>query len=906
MSNAAAENDQDDSLRLGKRSSHDKRREGKGSAHTFDGPVLRPKPHRIPHLSVSRSVGEDDDPISYAQALTATHYAQPHQSIQLAYSTSLAIGSNPESEARSLAIDAGRQRSSTFASQEEVGEMSSSIPPSIFDGVDSEEERLQASDFETDISSLSNSDYYEIPPDVDRDDRLTSPTQYFGELEDLEASIAGNSGLFLMSTKNRRAYPDGRSFNLRFPFECHSTEIPSEGTSSVSFDEQVMNYCSKWPRATFSPFNSGGALDTEGLPYLSFHILECRNLMLSVTSNINRMRRLKYCDNFISVLSLDEKRKNTVNLNRVPLTEVTALHQDLEGAIDCVTSLIGSPRPQRSLRMKEWRDSISTKSKNMLNRCGLPLGSSDVGNWRRLLMVLDLAIMSYSGTHQEDFGNRFLGESLDAAKITPAWTYDTLASNNIMLKRRRLKCLDKLLQSPVWIFQDSSRWEEIHELYLSTDMETFADVWGPVWSVKPKDDKASAVQFRVGSGFVCKWPLEASTPELQPDEVLCHWVPLGERVLNSEHLTPFHGGSRLLIGAGTLVEHTTSQLKETFDCNTRSSKVIQDLQSTNRLEELGTSADEKYLAEECVTAQLGYSGVTLGGQRTYKRRTGVSLKQAIYDAWKNGSANRNPAILEHWIGLEVSFCSGNARRRRLKDVFGCTTIANWLDSCKANDISGTCEGAFHDAIKSRDSRAFRRLWIQHPEWRKDLGQLVSWCLEGLVHSKVDAEGNLHALWIPKSSKRMVVNIKQNRHAWTSFLTDSRDHCSMSVMSGKCLSSDYKYASCCQSKGQLGYSILETALVINEKAPRPESLQLRCGEKEKVCFCFNVHLAPAVPSIPLANTHNSSAKPDPLVNLSGPVWRQTPGAIRSSAHPRASLRPYPPPVRVGARRQQEDV
>ena len=720
------------------------------------------------------------------------------------------------------------------------------------------------SDFETDASSLSNSENQGLPFDVDRDERLTRPDEYFRELEDLEASIAGNSGLFLMSSQNRRAYPKTNTFRLRFAFECYSMGPDSRNSEFTSFDQHIMAYCNDRTRVN-------GELD-HGLADLAFHVLECRNLMLSVVSNIERMKQQKYCQGFMSMLTLDNKRSNVVNLVKLPTKEIRMLHRGFEDAIGQALSLMESSRLEKSLKVRGVRERISAKVQQMLQHCGLPLGFSDFGDWRRLVMVLDLAVISYAGTHQEDFAGRFLGESLDLAKITPAWTYDPLASKNIMLRRRRLRCLDKLLQSPVWVFQDSSKWADRGALYLSTDLEAFADVWGPVWSVKPNDDAASIILYRVGFGLLCRWPPEFSVGRLRTDEVFCHWISSEEPPSKQKHFEHFPEGARLLIGAGTLIENTTSQLKETLDCSTRTSKVIRELRSTHRLEELGTSPDEKYLAEECVTAQLGYSGVTLGGQRTYKRRTGVTLKQAICDEWKNSnSSSRNPAILERWIGLEVSFCSGNARRRRLKHILGSTTMMNWLDSCKTNDTAFPCEDAFRDAIQSRDCRAFRTLWSQRREWRKDLGQLVSWCLEGLAHSKLDAAGDLHVLWMPKPEKRMIVRIRQNRHAWTGFLTDSRDHCAMAVMSGKCLSSDYKYASYCQSKAQLSYSILETALVINEMAPQPKSLELRPCEGDKVSHvtlpdltlspCCLLHPQPS-PPMPLALLEDSHSCPAP--------------------------------------------
>ena len=725
-----------------------------------------------------------------------------------------------------------RPRAVSLKSPDESFEDHSSVAPSVFS--DPGDQEGHVSDVDTDISSTSAGDYA-LPGDVDRDDRLTRPEKYFADLESLEATVAGNSGLFLMTAKNRQSYPSGKRITLKFPFSSLSPTTHGFSENAVSYDEEIMSFCQEQAVSTSGVSDEHINQVNPDLHFWAFHMLECRNLMLSVMSNIDRMRSARFCGPFISLLVLDSRRKTVVNLVRVTVEKICQLHRSLEEAIQSVLSLIRSPRPQRGTRLQDVRDSISSECDVILESLGLPLSNSVVGKWRRTAMILDLAIISYCGAHQERFDQQYIQEDLNFSRITPAWTYDTLSREHIMLRRRRLRCLDKLLQTPVWVFQDNSRWQDNETLYLSTHMETFADIWGPVWSKAQDYDTSFVFEFKVGLGSLTAWPTDQSTPELEAGEVFCHWSSFDDP-RSKKALKRFQSNSKVLIGA-QFVEQTTSQLKENLECTNRTNRVIQDLRSTNRLQELGTSDDEKYLAEESVTAQFGYSGITLGGNKTYKRRQGVNLKQAIFEEWKHNSGSRNPTILEQWLGVEVSFCSGNARRRRLKQILSSTTINNWLDSCKDFSEITPCEQAFKDALRSEDPKAFRVLWNQHREWRKELGQLVSWCLEGLLHSKLDVEGTLHVLWMPKPAHRMIVKIRQSRAAWTGFLADSRDHCAMAVMSGKCLKSDYKYASQCQTKlyetRQPGYSVLETALVINERAPMPSSLERRSPESEKV-------------------------------------------------------------------------
>jgi hypothetical protein len=161
-------------------------------------------------------------------------------------------------------------------------------------------------------------------------------------------------------------------------------------------------------------------------------------------------------------------------------------------------------------------------------------------------------------------------------------------------------------------------------------------------------------------------------------------------------------------------------------------------------------------------------------------------------------------------------------------------MRNWLEACKTNKEPFPCEKAFDEAIQSKDPRAFRDLYKNRREWRRDLAQLVSWCLEGLRHSSIGQDGTVRALWMPEDHQRFRVKLQQNSHSWTGFLADSETKCTMAVISGRCLQTDYKYAACCQTKdlntGHLGYPVLETALVINEDAPMPKGLRYAGNEK----------------------------------------------------------------------------
>jgi hypothetical protein len=805
------------------------------NTQNLDGVKLQPRTKQSRMPSVSRGIS-DPSAITYAQIAQSTEPRITVESLDAIGPAAYLTRSCPELPTPTRKTSDARPAMERHESIEVE-----SRSPSVFD-VESDQDQDAMSDFNTDISGSSVADL-SLPPELDSDRRLLNPKQYFSELEELESSVAANSGLFLMAQEKRQAYPksSGRMnpspFNLKVTFESHCSAGMTSGLKS--YDDAVMNFC----RSRIS-----SATSQNDLKFWAFHLLECRNLMLATVSNIERLKMADFCTTSVNALGLDPQRRNVARLVPIRLSAVYELHQTFEDLLESLTTnQAPSSLPQAKL------DTITEKCGEILEDLGLPRSIRPTSLWRQAVLVLDLAVVSYCGAHIERFDHRFLGESLDLAKITAAWTEVVDGSEGIMLRRRSLRCLNGFLRGEqVWVFQPQNIWQDASDLWLSATIEEFGDIWGPVWAIKTSEDATEAIKYNTGNGSIVPWQREKDTP-LATDETYCHWASEFVRVPpSSQTFTP---GLKLLIGGNhAIVEQKTSQLKENQVCQNRTNNVIQRLKATNHLTYLGTRSEKRYLAEEQVTAGVGAYGVAITSGRVYKKRRGITLKEAICEAWKNGGGKRNPAILEHWLGVEFSFCTGNARRCRLKTLFNSSSVRRWLDSCKDHAEPFPCEKAFYEALDSPHPWAFRELYTQHREWRRDLGKLVHWCLEGLRESRVDSEeGTLYALWVPRWDKRtqettgpdsdsampFLVKVRQGTHSWTPFLEDTETSCSFSILSGKCLVTDYKDGAVCQARRWHGYPhygapVLETALVVNQhrEAPRPKMLELRSGEAQK--------------------------------------------------------------------------
>ena len=295
----------------------DRRQASRSSIRHSDGPCLQAKSNWIPSLRVRRSSTEEPR-FSYAQVVSAS-YAVPQRSTSQTSPAWAVLPSLLSTKSRSSLDAWGLLESAT-----ESNEGDSSRPPSVFDGEPDSDEHH--SDPETDMSSLSTSEYA-LPPDLERDDRLINPQQYFADLEDLEANVAGNSGLFLLSRNNRQLYPKGSEYRLKFSFG--SCTAGSASTTNRSYDDQILSYCK--PRNGHGPVarSKGYEMTSADLSYWAFHILECRNLMLAIVANLERMKLQRYCGEFISILVLDDRRADVVKLQRVDLDTINAIHESL-------------------------------------------------------------------------------------------------------------------------------------------------------------------------------------------------------------------------------------------------------------------------------------------------------------------------------------------------------------------------------------------------------------------------------------------------------------------------------------------------------------------------------------------------------------------------------------------------
>lgn len=442
----------------------------------------------------------------------------------------------------------------------------------------------------------------------------------------------------------------------------------------------------------------------------------------------------------------------------------------------------------------------------------------------------------------------------------------------IVLKRRSLACLNKYLgNQQVWVLQlenktkiekssDCTVGEKDIQLSVSAQIVDLADIWGPIWPVK-LEGLAGIPVFQAGAGVLVPWPSNAAVKK--DDEIYYHWTEdLGELPARlAEFKCPaIHEEQRLLIGgdnsaAGTLnladceasqTKLKGSQMRLELDpsCSFSVQKITQKLKDAHCLRMQGTERPRIYRDSETLSGTLGYIA-SLTGAVTLKRSAGVTVKDSIVSTWVPGNSNRNPAVLECWYGVEVSACNGNARRRRLKDIFNLPQIRKHLDLCCPGWTAIDYGVGFGNALADQDKRAFRRLWRNHPDWQPGLQKLVYSCFDALRYTGVDGNNQLSVFWMSDNGQQALVDVPAGLSSWTGILKDTECSCTMAILSTSCFGgipscSRSLSVSKCRTERDNGYTLFETALVINKDANLPKRLSYskdcECGSKR----CWDTH------------------------------------------------------------------
>ena len=296
--------------------------------------------------------------------------------------------------------------------------------------------------------------------------------------------------------------------------------------------------------------NTGrGESKTEPTPQA--RLRECRNFLNSILQNINVLCEAGFCFSTATYLRLDQNRAQVAVLESLQLGRVAQLE-------DLINEL---KTPLEILRR------LDRACKDLLGDCLVPSTSQVAGSIALVsLRLLDLFLVSHVCSHMGDLGSLMINNTSIGRKFHISSRASSIAelsvpvdTGTMAFSRRTLKCLNRFLcGQQVWVLHSSHMDpRDTTELFLSTDPDTFADVWGPMWKITSQGKPMEILRYDLDHGSVVPFSLISgsgeSTVKIEPSEELCHWIPNCELEKFEKAWTktapPQICHSRLLIGA---------------------------------------------------------------------------------------------------------------------------------------------------------------------------------------------------------------------------------------------------------------------------------------------------------------------------------------------------------------------
>ena len=655
-------------------------------------------------------------------------------------------------------------------------------------------------------------------------DRISSPVEYFDRLGKLAHSIYQHSTLRLYRTP--RTLTEKKKHFEPFPGYPQSKELMPDDYDPIP-NSDVLQIC-RDVDVTHNDFAND-----------LLEILECRNVNAHTYSNLRRMQLDGFCLQKFSLLTIDPYHNNVARLLPIDVLQILQQLKEVELVLRKIVHF-ARKAPPITFSAKVTVEQVLEEPDNLLRSVpccmdflttlGLVLASpSDDSINMPILAVLrlvvhtaDLAVASYAGTHLDRFDEVYLGEKIHAIDVlSPFTSLHNLQVPSIKLSRCQLQCLDSFHDSqPAWVFS-SSHWEPRGHLFLSTKVEDFADIWGPLWKVFDAENHNSCTRYAVGNGCIYKWKSLKATPPLLENETLCHWISNSTIEAGSDYSAntenpvfpdmideAFDGNETLLIGA---VAAGCERLATNTDCNFDLDRRRSALKDDGRVQMLGTVKEHTYKDSETYQLQAGHGGITVGALKQYKRR-GQSLKKALIELWVTTPEARDPRILQDFYGLEVSLCTQNAQRIQLGRILGLGSMCRYLNSFTWK--TECAKRAYFDALRSfrDDSDALQHSWERHNQYQEDFGRAVLVCLKALEKTGINHKGQLSTFLSSTATARPeVIALEPKEHNWIGLLKDTESSCCMAVIGDECLEFRHENGAMC---GRSGSSVLRTALVIN--------------------------------------------------------------------------------------------
>jgi hypothetical protein len=568
------------------------------------------------------------------------------------------------------------------------------------------------------------------------------------------------------------------------------------------------------------------------------HIAGAHRVIYKVTSNLKRMKQANYCSETFNIMVLEKQRPNVARLVGISLNSVTvfsdkvanlllregnlSLHQARAFLRSCYDFLLAI-----DLDIPAFQDSYGYYSAGNIwysyVRSREAVLSAIMYATRVIGYLLDIATVSFCGAHLEPFDEVYFD------KISPISHYRLPCDAQcaaIDLQLRTFQCLEGFLQGrQVWVFSSTEvDYTDVFPnkpLYLSTTPDEFANVWGPMWKSTSPRDLGTTLRYMVSPGFIIPWSRTPGQPALLPNEVHCHWTK-DSYYIDSILSQTIHGRiERLLIGA-----HST--LLKNRSCRPNKRDFFSIMSRKMALKDLGFKHGSWAIGPVNVSAAVNTSAllpVSITGTvgTTITKKPQKSLRELLCTAIVADPDDVVIQYLNEYCGVEISACTGHARRIPFSQVLGSQTMREYLH-LRVQWSSSDRDKYFRALQKPNSKSAVYCLYLHgSDDQKKNYDVALKLSIAALAETRVKSS-QLRALWA-LDGRAYIVSFKMSDHEWAGLLTDTLTTCSLVIVNQTCLECSTTVTRH-RPEVPIGKpTVFETTLVINPEARLPPGLEI---------------------------------------------------------------------------------
>ena len=550
-------------------------------------------------------------------------------------------------------------------------------------------------------------------------------------------------------------------------------------------------------------------------------------LILSrAVANFKELEKYRFSRESFNIL-LKLTGNDVAEIVNIPISEVEDIQK---GTVDCVQAIYRDG--QGDLNTPAMRTIVGglafTPYKSLLRRLYQPLESVSSPSIIQMLDVMkdtafliDLALVSYTGSHGSRFDKDYLNREVAAFEVG----LQARSPFSFRCSLTRLACLHNFLDKrEVWVFELGSSdrtWESPYTRPLSilTKIKDFADIWGPVYAV-PVDKKADKIrQYNVAKGIISR---TSRTPSTLRNAIKCHWYSRESWLqgLKMKYLPPsgesyLSPGDLLLISGR--VPASSEIMVEKEGCNYTLDMYEEDYGI--EFNELGTKHSEWRLDGRGVSFGLSKI-VGLSGTLNQKLIPERTLQEKILDKWSSETGDRNPRILNHHLGVEVSHCTGNARRIAVRNILRLGPIALALEERHRGWTETPWGRALWSAAGAIEVPDTVKLWDQFKDHREEMRKLVYFALDLL--STTGLQGSSFNAAFLRGGQESLVDLDVGMNNWALVLKDTPNTASFATVNDICLLCNlpnHSAASCSVSCGPArARTTLHSQLAVERRPP----------------------------------------------------------------------------------------